>query len=364
MNELEFGGTMYRFAIPIVSLAFLMMLAEQFLSMRQGSKADWGKPFIRTTGFILLLILYQPFSQGVIAAVKMFGSIDNVASEIATGNDAGSREGVLASRAKEFAKLRDRLNNEAYMNRANEGAANSGFLPSKEDLSSWVEKSILSLVDTALYAITWFTFTFAAFAIFALKMLSTVMTKILLEVGPAMIAFAAIPGLTSRYLSAWVMALIEVTTWGVVAKIILGLLIKVSAKSAGVAVLEDADYAEHIILNFVYAGMFLAVPYITHTILSGSASAVGSTGMAAAVGTMAGAARGAKSAAGAAAGGARGAVRGDGEGSSGGAGGDRGGDAGGNTSSGSGDSSSANSQQNARDFHAKRGAIEKQRRGD
>ncbi len=38
-GPLEFGGTMYKFAIPIISLAFLMMLGEQFLSLRAAGKA-------------------------------------------------------------------------------------------------------------------------------------------------------------------------------------------------------------------------------------------------------------------------------------------------------------------------------------
>ena len=81
--------------------------------------------------------------------------------------------------------------------------------------------------------------------------------------------------------------MIEVTAWGPIAGIVLSLLARVNEKSAGLAILEDANYAEHIVLNFVYAGLFLAVPAITHMILSGSASVVGSTGMAAAVGGLA-----------------------------------------------------------------------------
>ena len=30
-GPLEFGGTMYRFAIPVMSLAFLMLVGQQFL---------------------------------------------------------------------------------------------------------------------------------------------------------------------------------------------------------------------------------------------------------------------------------------------------------------------------------------------
>jgi hypothetical protein len=119
----------------------------------------------------------------------------------------------------------------------------------------------------------------------------------LLEVGPLMIAFAALPGLTSKYLSAWVMALIEVTAWGPVSAIILGMMARVNEKSAGLAIMEDANYAEHIVLNFVYAGLLIAVPSITHMILSGSAASVGSTGMAAAMGALAGAGKKATSAA-------------------------------------------------------------------
>ena len=220
---------------------------------------------------------------------------------------------------------------------------------------------------------------FAAFAVFAIKTLSGAITNILLEVGPLMIAFAALPGLTTRYLAAWCMALIEVTAWGPIAGIILSLLARVNAKSAGVAILEDANYAEHIVLNFVYAGLFLAVPAITHMILSGTASSVGSTGMAAAMGGLAAAGKTGAKAAGAAVdgGAAAGKAALQATGSAADKAATRIGDAAtGGATQGTMDAASrqmasamvgndvADQKQDARDLHAKRGAIEKQRRGD
>ena len=362
-GPLEFGGTMYRFAIPVMSLAFLMLVGQQFLQMREGQKPDWGKPFVRIVGFILLLTAYGPFASGVIGAVKMAGNIQSAFTEITTGSGSRSTEGVLARRAKEFQALRERLDTEM---KVNSSASQGGLLPSSEDIALMTESLMTSAIDDLLYVITWFTFTFAAFAIFALKTLSAAITNILLEVGPLMIAFAALPGLTTRYLAAWVLALIEVTAWGPIAGIVLSLLARVNEKSAGLAILEDANYAEHIVLNFVYAGLFLAVPAITHMILSGSASVVGSTGMAAAVGGLAASGKKAAGVAGAAkdrmvgagttgaaaaAGGALGAKL-----AGAGAGGRIGDDGPSPTHSSSGP--------DMRAVHARRAAIAKQRRGD
>lgn len=376
-GPLEFGGHMYKFAIPILSLAFLMMLAEQFLSMRAGQKPDWGRPFIRTFAFILLLTAYGPFSQGVIGAVHLAGDVPGFTSVAPGSGDGSVGAGVLATRAKEFQTLRDRIEGET-LDEINSKRSDS-ILPSKEDISLFAESVMTSIIDDLLYVATWFTFTFAAFAVFAVKTLSGAVTNILLEVGPLMIAFAALPGLTSRYLTAWCMALIEVTAWGPIAGIILSLLARVNAKSAGVAILEDANYAEHIVLNFVYAGLFLAVPSITHMILSGAAASVGNTGMAAAVGGIAAAGRvGAKAAGGAVeAGGAAASAAAKAAPVA----AARIGDAA--TGAATHESISAaapglaqsvmaavnsetrqQQQQESRDLHAKRGAIDKQRRGD
>jgi hypothetical protein len=375
-GPLEFGGTMYKFAIPIISLAFLMMLGEQFLSMRAGQKPDWGRPFVRTAGFILLLTAYGPFSSGIIGAVQMAGSIDSAFSDVTSGTGENSTSGVLAKRAKEFQELRARIADE--MKTA--GTTNSDrIIPTAEDIALVAESFMTSVIDDLLYVATWFTFTFAAFAVFAIKTLSGAITNILLEVGPLMIAFAALPGLTTRYLAAWCMALIEVTAWGPIAGIILSLLARVNAKSAGVAILEDANYAEHIVLNFVYAGLFLAVPAITHMILSGTASSVGSTGMAAAMGGLAAAGKTGAKAAGAAVdgGAAAGKAALQATGSAADKAATRIGDAAtGGATQGTMDAASrqmasamvgndvADQKQDARDLHAKRGAIEKQRRGD
>lgn len=375
-GPLEFGGHMYKFAIPILSLAFLMMIAEQFLNLRAGQKPDWGRPFVRTVGFIVLLTAYGPFTQGVIGAVHLAGDVPGFTS-VAPGLDGSVGGGVLATRAKEFQTLRDKIEGDT-LEEINAKKSDS-LLPSKEDISSFAEAVMTSFIDDLLYVATWFTFTFAAFAVFAVKTLSGAVTNILLEVGPLMIAFAALPGLTSRYLTAWCMALIEVTAWGPVAGIILSLLARVNAKSAGVAILEDANYAEHIVLNFVYAGLFLAVPSITHMILSGAASSVGSTGMAAAMGGLAAAGRVGAKAGGAAAGAGVEATKAGAQAAAGAAGAAAGriGDVatGGATqgtmnaasaaitSSMAGSTSTASSADD-RALHAKRGAIEKQRRGD
>ncbi len=382
-GPLEFGGHMYKFAIPILSLAFLMMLAEQFLSMRAGQKPDWGRPFLRTFAFILLLTAYGPFTQGVIAAVHLAGDVPGFTSVAPGSGDGSVGAGVLATRATEFQKLRDRIESET-LDEINSKDSDS-ILPSKEDIALFAESVMTSVIDDLLYVVTWFTFTFAAFAVFAVKTLSGAVTSILLEVGPLMIAFAAVPGLTSRYLTAWCMALIEVTAWGPIAGIILSLLARVNAKSAGVAILEDANYAEHIVLNFVYAGLFLAVPSITHMIFSGAATAVGNTGMAAAVGGLASAGRVGAKAGGAVAEAGAGAAKAGATAAAGAAGaaanriGDvaTGGATQGTISAASAAITSsmvannvADTKQEARDVHARRGAIQKheqqgkQRRGD
>jgi len=292
LADMEFGGKLTPFAVTILTFSTMVGIGEQFMNLRAGHKADWAKPFIRTVIFSVLLGLYSQFAGAIIGAVHMAGSIDNAFTTL-TGEGEGSTTGVLAVRVKEFQKVREKI--AAEMKDAGTTGSDR-IIPTSEDIALLAESVMTTLIDDLLYAATWFTFTFAAFAVFAIKTLSGAVTNILLEVGPLMIAFAALPGLTSRYLTAWVMALIEVTAWGPVAGIILGLLQRVNTKSAGLAIMEDANYAEHIVLNFVYAGLFLAVPAITHMILSGSASAVGSTGMAAAMGGMAAAGRMGKSA--------------------------------------------------------------------
>jgi hypothetical protein len=387
--NLEFGGRLYGIAVAVISLGFFLQIGEQFLAIRQGQKADWARPFARTAVFFALILFYSPVSTGLITVVKTFGSIDNVAGELATNGT----QGVLAARAAEFAKIE-----ESYKQQRSEAAAvdaaarqdtavgrlmNDLGLPAGVDATMWMDHLFTEIMDKLLWVLTWASFTFAAFAIFALKLISQATTLILLEVGPVMIAFASLPGLTSRYLSAWVMAVVEVTTWGVVTKIILGLLQANEAATRGAAIFEKSNYGELIILNFVYAGMFLMVPSLTHMIFSGAASSAGSSGIAAAMGAATAGARAARAAPGAAAAGGRAVAAGAAGAAKGAksayeAGSElagRVGDAvtrGSATESNSAGIRDAVMQSNAadaasesqRDIHARRGAIEKQRRGD
>jgi hypothetical protein len=362
--NLEFGGRLYGIAVAVISLGFFLQIGEQFLAIRQGQKADWARPFARTAVFFALILFYSPVSTGLITVVKTFGSIDNVAGELITNGT----QGVLAARAAEFAKIEQNYEEQQTMG---------------VDATLWMEHLFTGIMDKLLWVLTWASFTFAAFAIFALKLISQATTLILLEVGPVMIAFASLPGLTSRYLSAWVMAVVEVTTWGVVTKIILGLLQANEAATRGAAIFEKSNYGELIILNFVYAGMFLMVPSLTHMIFSGAASSAGSSGIAAAMGAATAGARAARAAPGAAAAGGRAAAAGVAGAAKGAksayeAGSElagRVGDAvtrGSATESNSAGIRDAVMQSNAadaasdsqRDIHARRGAIEKQRRGD
>jgi hypothetical protein len=106
-----------------------------------------------------------------------------------------------------------------------------------------------------------------------------------------MIAFGSWPGVTSRYLSSWLSALIETAAWGFVAKIFINLLTVNTQRSAEGGV-TDANFFTYIGLNVLYAASLLSVPVITSSILRGSAG--GGVSMAGMMGAAAATARGVK----------------------------------------------------------------------
>ena len=104
------------------------------------------------------------------------------------------------------------------------------------------------------------------------------MLNVLLTLGPIMIAFASIPGLTQGYLAAWLLGLIEVTAWGITAKIFLSMLIA-SEKVTTVNPNLTQNLAEHIVFNLVYSVSFLVIPVATATILRGGAAGIAQTAL-------------------------------------------------------------------------------------
>jgi len=276
----------FKFALPILVIAFLLHLAIEWWKFHNGAAPDWKTPILRTIIFSVLLLFYYQISGQLVRAVSALGgSADGTATTLLE-----TREGFLAKQAERF---------EEYTKRY-EGAERAAAPPPSDDdtvigsLTGSVKN--LAAIDfdrlargafgVFMHGLTWATFTFAAGVAWFIKVLQKVTLSTILSIGPVMIALAALPGVTSRFLSSWFMALLEVSSWGIVVRIITRLLMSSSESTMGDALENDA-FGEYVVINIIYAGSFLAVPFIVSAIFRGAVAQVLTP--AAAVGAVAGA---------------------------------------------------------------------------
>ena len=230
-------------AATILTVSFLASVLLEGRKQLRGERPDWSGPVTRLIVFALLLGFYSLVARSLIELVSSLGDLQSI--------DPGSvKKSVFAARAEAFSQS---LGDDAEFSLSN------------------LQLSAAAFVNSLLDVVTYMTFTLAAGCVFVLKVIQKVMLNVLLTLGPIMIAFAAIPGLTQSYLAAWILGLVEVTAWGITAKIFLAMLIA-SEKTTTVNPNITQNLAEHIVFNFVYGASFLVIPVATATILRGGAS--------------------------------------------------------------------------------------------
>ncbi|MBI1948553.1 MAG: hypothetical protein HYS27_22895 [Deltaproteobacteria bacterium] len=200
--------------------------------------------------FGVLLGFYSLVARSMIELVSSLGDLQSI-------DPASAKKSVFAARAEAFSES---LGDDASFSLSN------------------LELSATAFVNSLLDVVTYLTFTLAAACVFILKVIQKVMLNVLLTLGPIMIAFASIPGLTSSYLAAWLLGLIEVTAWGITAKIFLAMLIA-SERATTVNPNVTQNLAEHIVFNLVYGMSFLVIPVATATILRGGAAGIAQNAM-------------------------------------------------------------------------------------
>lgn len=228
----------------VLVIAFLVALLLEWRKALRGERPDWSGPILRLICFTALLAFYAGISKHLIALVSSFGSLQGI--EVA---DQG--KSIFAARAEAFSNATARL--------------------AEEDLT-FAQMAAASFVESLLHVLTWSSYTFAAAIVQCLKVVQKVMLSTLLTFGPIMIGFASIPGLTSRYLAAWFLAVIEVTAWGLTGNIFLKMM---NEGFRGTSIDPDLtpNLAEHVVFNIVYALSFTLIPVVTATILRGGSAA-------------------------------------------------------------------------------------------
>lgn len=237
-------GRINQAAATILTVSLLGQVVIEWRKMLSGHAPDWGAPILRCVAFALVLSAYGFCARSIIETVASLGDLQSI-------DPADMKKTVFAARAEAFSQS---LSDEA------------GFSLSNLELSA------ASFVNSLLDVVTYVTFTLAAACVFILKVIQKVMLSSLLALGPIMIAVSSIPGVTRSFMSSWAMGLIEVTAWGVVAKIFLAMLVS-SERSTTINPNVTQNLAEHICFNVVYGTSFLVIPLATSSILRGGGAA-------------------------------------------------------------------------------------------
>ena len=237
-------------AATILTVSFLASVILEWRKQLRGERPDWAGPVTRLIAFALILGFYSLVARSLIDLVSSLGDLQSI-------DPATAKKSVFAARANAFSES---LGDDASFSLSN------------------IQIGAAAFVNSLLDVVTYLTFALAAACVFILKVIQKVMLNVLLTLGPIMIAFAAIPGLTQSYLAAWILGLIEVTAWGITAKIFLAMLLT-SESTTTVNPNITQNLAEHIVFNLVYGMSFLVIPVATATILRGSAAGLAQAGL-------------------------------------------------------------------------------------
>jgi hypothetical protein len=256
--------------LAIIFTGFMIHMAMEMWSFKP--KLDFKPHLLRLVLYGVLVMSYGTFAQTISGFVMSFGAI-NATSTLAKKEKATSF--LVGQKAKFDAA---KLATEKQIKDADALSASKGVPAEKKDFTDQlvdgfgtaIGDSFTFLMYLIMRLITEASFLFASLAIFFLKMLQSTMMSVIIGIGPIMIAFGSWPGVTSRYLSSWLSALIETAAWGFVAKVFIALLVtNATRQKDGI---EDANFFEYMGLNILYAASLLSVPAITSSILRGSAA--------------------------------------------------------------------------------------------
>lgn len=251
-------------AVTILTVSFLVSVILEWKKQLRGERPDWSGPVTRLLLFGVLLGFYALVARSLVELVASLGDLQSI-------DPASAKTTVFAARAEAFSES---MGDDAEFAWSN------------------LQMGAAAFVNSLLDVVTYLTFTLAAACVFILKVIQKVMLSVLLTLGPLMIAFGSIPGLTSQFLTAWILGVIEVVAWGITAKIFLAMLIA-SESATTINPNVTQNLAEHIVFNVVYGTSFLIIPVATAAILRGGAASVGQSAFgsakSAALGAVAGA---------------------------------------------------------------------------
>jgi hypothetical protein len=282
--------------LAIVITGFFLHVAMEMWSFKP--KLDFKPHMIRLVVYSLLIMGFAPFATTISSFVMSIGAIsaankpdgETVQSFLINQKDkfdaaqdrfkevTAEADAISARKAADARKQQqdaeknlpftERFSKEAERLKADREAREASETTIIDDIGGEIASAITGLIFTAMALVTHGSFLFASLAIFFLKMLQSTMMKVIIGMGPLMIAFGSWPGVTSRYLSSWLSALIETSAWGLVAATFIKLMVG-NVKDADV---ETVNFFEYIGLNILYAASLLSVPMITSSILRGSAA--------------------------------------------------------------------------------------------
>ena len=265
--------------LGIVFAGFMLHIAVEFWKFEP--RLNFKPHLIRWFVFSLLLLGYAPFAQTISGFVMSFGAVEP--SKAVQGREV--TKSFLAEQKFKFDEAQAQIQrdiDEANRLKKPQAPQNDGNIVERvaaastavgNELASNIVDGLDGVLSTLLFQlmrlVTEASFMFAAIALTFLKLLQGAMMKVLFSVGPIMIAFSSWPGVTSRYLSAWLAALIETSAWGLVAKAFIAFMVSNTATSGGDV--ADPNFFTYMGLNVLYAASLLSVPAITSSILRGSA---------------------------------------------------------------------------------------------
>jgi hypothetical protein len=276
----------------ILLFGFLLSLLLEWIKFHKGDKADWAGPIVNVVMVSLGLAMFPFIIQIVVSGLGIFGDLEQgtqTASQVfqqrmdrffdEVKNEDQERSNIISNKFKyknktTFYDEKFRIERDSKEARAAREIAHQKSQENEEKnkkTNGWGFSGVLGSIFKQVQSeiLFWITILLKYFTIalvISLKVIQALLLKILVFLGPVMIAFGAVPGPFRQFPMNWFMLFFTVSFWSVVMNALLYML----AESTREVTTGAVNFSEEIIISFVWIFLIMAVPLLSTALIYGS----------------------------------------------------------------------------------------------
>lgn len=219
----------------VLLLGLLVGLLMEWLKFYQGRQANWIEPVLRVLLVAALIGLYPFIIKLVTSFIASFGDL---------GESSQKASEIFKQRLLLFIDLIKKETDKGFLDSLSMNRLKLNLLGSVAEILSYIT---IGLIE-------------------ALKFIQAMVLRILVFLGPVMLAAGAIPGPFRRFPANWFMLFFSVSFWSVVMSSMLSML---AATTSQILFASDIGYVQEIVESLTWIMVIFSVPMLSAALVYG-----------------------------------------------------------------------------------------------